>query len=123
MADETITVTEGTSPVETLVLRDFRNQEDPNEPVSTALKTLRLIVKRRIDDPDSAAFFDITATLPLGTGLYRFTFTPAETSQLPDTYPGQIRIFNTLTPAVGATPDDSRSVDFVVLARVRSTEP
>ena len=122
MADETITVTQGSSPVETLTLKDFRNQSDPVGLVDVSAKTFRLIVKRDIDDADASAFFDLAATLPGGTGEYRFTFTAEHTSRVPSSYPAEIRIFNTLTPSAGQAPDDVRTALFVVEPRVRKQE-
>lgn len=122
MADETIRVVQGSSPVETLTLKDFRNQTDPEALVDVSAKTFKLIVKRNVDDIDASAFFDLTATLPGGDGEYRLTFTAEHTSLVPNIYPGEIRIFNTLTPSSGQAPDDVRTVDYIVDARVRRQE-
>lgn len=122
MADETIRVVQGSSPVETLTLKDFRNQADPEVLADVSAKTFKLIVKRSIEDADNQAFFDLTATLPGGDGEYRFTFTAEHTSRVPNIYPGEIRIFNTLTPSAGQAPDDIRTVEFIIDARVRRQE-
>lgn len=116
MADLRILVPQFAQPVLGFLMTDFRNLADPGAVVDITGYTIKLAVKRDVNDPDSYELFDLTASLDADptTGKYYFTFTREHTCFRPDTYPGEVRWWAAgLVPATDL-PTDRQTVDYIV---------
>ncbi len=113
---DTITLVGMTTPVEKKILKDHRNEADPEAPLDITGYTIKLIVKNSVDDVDSRVLFELSATLVTPTsGVYSFTFTTKHTSLAPGVYPGELRWWTGVT-TVAAT--DAIPVDFEILSPI-----
>jgi hypothetical protein len=75
-------------------------------PVNITGKVIKLTAKRAITDPDSAKWFDLTATHDVdATGLCTFTFTTAMTGFPPGGWPATVRFWNAGDPQPGPPRD------------------
>jgi hypothetical protein len=112
MASETITVRYNSSPVITRILRDSRNEVDPDAAVNITGYTIKLIVKQSAELADSRAWFDLAASIVTAAdGSYRFTMTPEHTSIPAGSWPGEIRWWSGSTDN---PPTDATQILFVV---------
>ncbi len=114
IAREEVTLVGMTTPVEYKVLKDYRHEENPDDPLDITGYTIRLIVKNDKDLADSRAHFTLDATLEEPTrGLYKFTFTTKHTSLPAGIYPGEIRWWtgSTSVPATDAIPCDFEIIE------------
>ena len=117
MADIRLSVRQNTRPTITRVMRDFRNESNPNAVVNITGYALKLSVKRAITDADSDAVFDLSASIvTAASGTYRFTLTPEHTFLPAGVYPGEIRWWTDGTTT--NPPHDALSVDFEIQASV-----
>jgi len=115
---ETISVRYNSSPIITRVLRDFRNEVDPEAVVDITGYGFRFVVKRDLEDTDAEAWFDLAGSIVTAAeGIYRFTLTPVHTCQCPGTWPGEIRWWSGGYVA-GTSPTDSVLIDYEVLESV-----
>lgn len=113
IARESITLVGMTLPAEYKVLKDYRNEEAPDEPIDITGYTIRLIVKMDKDLADSRAAFTLDATLEEPTrGLYKFQFTTKHTSLPAGVYPGEIRWWSGSTSIAA---DDAIPCDFEII--------
>lgn len=117
MAKESIRVIRMTQPVETRILKKFRDERSSTVGEDITGYTIKLIVKNALSDDDARALFDLAATIvTAGSGVYKLTFTTAHTCLPAGTYPGQIRWW---TGGATVAPNDSHDVDFVVVESAR----
>jgi hypothetical protein len=117
MADILLSVRQNTRPTITRVMRDFRNESNPNAVVNITGYALKLSVKRAITDADSDAVFDLSASIvTAASGTYRFTLTPEHTFLPTGVYPGEIRWWTDGTTT--NPPHDALSVDFEIQTSV-----
>ena len=125
MPSVTIEVHEGTEPGDqTFVMRDFRNASDPTAVVDITGYAFKLIVKRELDDPDSACLFDLTGSIVTAAdGTYKFTLTLAHTCMPAGDYIGQIRWWSGGAPGTEEQPTDAIDCTYRVIGRVRLNEP
>jgi len=109
---ETITVRYNSRPVITRIMKDERNEIDPDAAVDINGWTIKLIVKQDRNLPDARAWFDLSASLISVTdGTYKFELTEEHTCLPPGTWPGEIRWWKALSYV---PPDDAIQVNFVV---------
>jgi len=114
MSDETIKVRYNSAPTIKRVMKDARNEADPEAVLDISAYDIKLIVKQDVELPDSRAWFDVDASVTDGlNGEYEFALTAAQTCNCPGTWPGEIRWWAAGYVA-GTPPTDAISVDFVI---------
>ncbi len=109
-----------TKPKEIRILRNFRDETQPDVPVDITGYTIKLIVKKRLSDEDALAFFDLEASIEdAENGVYKLTFTTAHTCLAHGTYKGLLRVWG---GAASGSPKDAFPLDFVVTEAVKRYE-
>ena len=84
-------------------------------PVNLTGMTLKFAAKRLVTDPDSLAYFDVTATLVSATtGRYKITLTRSQTVMPPGSYPAELRYWKSGTAPPADQPSGYEPSSFQV---------
>jgi hypothetical protein len=114
-----VVVSQHTAPTQAFVLQDERGN-----PVDLTGKTVKLVVKRDIEDPDSLILFDLAATPDAdqvnNTGLYTLAFDFNKTSFPANIYPAALRVWPSATTS--NPPERVEASSYTVERAVKAVE-